>query len=70
MTPNEKGNGRVCVLAPSPLLTVALEASDGPGDAELHLHPGGQGFWIAQLVGEVGADVVLCATFGGKPAGS
>ncbi len=58
--------GRVCVLAPSPLLTVTLEATDGPGDAEVHLHPGGQGFWIARLIGELGVDVALCATFGGE----
>lgn len=37
-------DGRVCVLAPAPLLTVTLEETDGPGDAEVHLHPGGQGF--------------------------
>ena len=57
---------RVSVLAPSPLLTVTLEGTDGPGDAEVHLHPGGQGFWIARLIGELGVDIVLCATFGGE----
>lgn len=62
----ENDGARVSVLAPSPLLTVALEGTDGPGDAEVHLHPGGQGFWIARLIGELGLDVVLCATFGGE----
>ena len=66
----ENDGARVSVLAPSPLLTVTLEGTDGPGDAEVHLHPGGQGFWIARLIGELGVDVVLCATFGGEPVGS
>lgn len=58
--------GRVCVLAPAPMLTIALESTAGSGDAEIHLHPGGQGFWIARLICELGVDVALCATFGGE----
>jgi 1-phosphofructokinase len=59
---------RACVFAPSPLLTVTLEpAPDGSaGDAEIHMHAGGQGFWIAQLVAEMGVDVSMCASFGGE----
>jgi 1-phosphofructokinase len=57
---------RVCVFAPLPLLTVAIETMGGrPGD-EVHLHAGGQGFWIARLVSELGARVVLCTTCGGE----
>ena len=62
---------RACVFAPSPLLTVTIEAfpegdeqRDDAGD--LHLHAGGQGFWIARLLGELGVAVQLCATFGGE----
>ncbi|MCO8128500.1 PfkB family carbohydrate kinase [Acidimicrobiia bacterium EGI L10123] len=52
------------VLAPTPLLTVTVEAG-GAGD-EIHLHPGGQGVWVARLVASLGVDVVLCSSFGGE----
>lgn len=63
------GVPRACVLAPSPLLTIALEATDGPGDTDVHLHPGGQGFWVARLMAELGVDVTLCTTLGGETGG-
>lgn len=65
-TTNSPKPARVCVMAPAPLLTVTLEAVDGPGDAEVHLHAGGQGFWIARLIETLGVEVVLCGTFGGE----
>lgn len=55
---------RVVVLAPSPLLTVTVEA--GVGGDEIHFHPGGQGVWVARLAASLGAEVVLCASFGGE----
>jgi 1-phosphofructokinase len=64
-SPNAPSN-RVCVFAPAPLLTVTLETAEGADDTEIHLHAGGQGFWIARLVEVLGAEVVLCSTFGGE----
>lgn len=55
---------RVMVLAPSPLLTVTVEA--GSGGDEIHFHPGGQGVWVARLAASLGAQVVLCSSFGGE----
>lgn len=55
----------LAVLAPAPMLTVTVEASTDGGD-EVHLHPGGQGYWIARLAAELGAAVTLCGTFGGE----
>ena len=55
----------VCVFWPAPLLTITLE-STADGADELHLHPGGQGFWIARMANVLGADVVVCAPFGGE----
>ena len=55
---------RVMVLAPTPLLTVTIEAG-AEGD-EIHFHPGGQGVWVGRLVASLGVDVVLCASFGGE----
>jgi 1-phosphofructokinase len=57
--------GTACVLAPDPLLTVTVEA--GPdGDDEIHLHAGGQGFWVGRLIQALGVPVTLCAPFGGE----
>ncbi len=55
---------RVAVLAPSPILTVTLEREDG--EAELHLHAGGQGFWVARMLCELGVAVAFCAPLGGE----
>lgn len=55
---------RVCVMAPSSLFTVTVE--DSPEGDDIHFHAGGQGFWIARLLQELGLDVVLCGAFGGE----
>jgi 1-phosphofructokinase len=54
----------VVVLAPDPLLTVTVEA--GPDGDDVHLHPGGQGFWIARMAAALGAQVTVCGPFGGE----
>jgi 1-phosphofructokinase len=54
----------VFVFAPALFLTVTLERR-GEGD-ELHLHPGGQGLWIARMLSALGVDVVLCGPTGGE----
>lgn len=54
----------VAVLAASPLLQITVE--DRAGEADVHLHAGGQGFWIARMVASLGVDAVLCGSFGGE----
>jgi len=54
----------VFVFAPDPILTVTVEA--GTGHDEIHLHAGGQGFWVAQMLSSLGAPVTLCSPFGGE----
>ena len=57
----------VCVYAPSTIVTVTVETGDrGQGGDELHLHAGGQGFWIARLLGRLGVPTTLCSVFGGE----
>ena len=53
------------VFAPSPLLTITVEAADTP-EQEIHLHAGGQGFWVARMAALLGAEVSLCCTLGGE----
>jgi 1-phosphofructokinase len=55
----------VCVFCPAPMLTITLESTIDGRD-QLHLHPGGQGFWIARMATVLGANTVLCAPFGGE----
>jgi 1-phosphofructokinase len=57
-------DGRVVVLAPSPVLTVTIEEVEGLPD--IHVHPGGQGVWQARMISSLGVPVVLCATAGGE----
>ena len=60
----------ICVLAPTPHLTVTIEAGAGPSDEpDLHVHPGGQGLWVARMAKSLGADVVICGPFGGETGG-
>lgn len=57
----------VCVFAPSLYLTVTVEERDGRHETgEVHLHPGGQGFWIARMLAELGGNPVLCGPVGGE----
>lgn len=52
------------VFTPALFLTVSVEG--GPGGDELHLHPGGQGYWVAQMMRELGVDVAVVAPLGGE----
>ncbi|HEX5979680.1 MAG TPA: PfkB family carbohydrate kinase [Thermoleophilaceae bacterium] len=56
---------QVAVFAPSPVLTITVEGSPARED-EIHLHAGGQGFWVARLAANLGAEVTLCAALGGE----
>jgi 1-phosphofructokinase len=55
----------VVVFAPAPVLTITIEP--GTDRPEVHLHAGGQGFWVAHLAATLGAGVTLCCALGGEP---
>lgn len=57
---------RVCVVAPEPLLTVEIETDPVRDVPEVHVHPGGQGLWVATMARSLGAEVVVCGAFGGE----
>jgi 1-phosphofructokinase len=54
----------ITVFAPTPLLTVTIEAGLG-GNPELHIHAGGQGYWVARMAMRLGVEATLCAPLGG-----
>jgi 1-phosphofructokinase len=61
----ERRRCTVAVLAPSPLLTVTVEEGAGV-EPEVHLHAGGQGFWVSRMAVALGARAILCAPLGGE----
>jgi 1-phosphofructokinase len=56
---------KTCVFAPAPIVTVTIERALA-GEEELHLHAGGQGFWVARMIDVLGGGVVLCSPIGGE----
>lgn len=52
------------VFAPSPLLTVTVEP--GVAQPEIHLHAGGQGFWIARMLVVLGLHARMCSPLSGE----
>lgn len=65
MSPSEP-RPTVCVVAPEPLLTVEIETDRVRDVPEIHVHPGGQGLWVATMARALGAEVVVCGPFGGE----
>jgi 1-phosphofructokinase len=62
---SDQDRAKICVFAPVPLLTVTIEPGSGDS-AEVHIHAGGQGIWVARMIGVLGAEVVLSAALGGE----
>jgi 1-phosphofructokinase len=62
MTPS----GRVAVFGPNPMLSITVEALTADGGDDIHLHPAGQGVWVARMAAELGAAANLCGFIGGE----
>ena len=62
----EQKDPRVAVFGPHPLLGITVEHRAGGQEDEIHLHPAGQGVWVARMAGELGALPVLCGFSGGE----
>lgn len=65
MARSDAARPTLCVFAPAPIVTVAIERRPDGGD-EIHVHAGGQGWWIARLAADLGIETVLCITAGGE----
>ncbi|MFZ0013915.1 MAG: PfkB family carbohydrate kinase [Acidimicrobiia bacterium] len=55
----------VTVFAPVLHLTVTVESGASSAD-EIHIHPGGQGFWIARMLKHLDERPLLCGPQGGE----
>ncbi|MGA9277631.1 PfkB family carbohydrate kinase [Ilumatobacter sp.] len=55
----------VAVFAPALLLSIELHRTGDDLD-EVHLHAGGQGYWISRMIRALGAHPIPCAGVGGE----
>ncbi|MBJ7518307.1 MAG: hypothetical protein JHC84_01310 [Solirubrobacteraceae bacterium] len=55
----------VTIFGPHPLLSVTIERHPDGAD-EIHLHPAGQGVWVARMAAALGAHPVMCGYLGGE----
>lgn len=55
----------IAVLGPGLYLTVTVELSSAETD-EVHIHPGGQGFWVARMLKHLDERPLLCGPVGGE----
>lgn len=57
----------VCVFGPSLFLTITIEQqNDDDQLSQIHLHPGGQAFWIARMLKHLGEAPLLVSPLGGE----
>jgi 1-phosphofructokinase len=61
-----QSGGRVAVFGPHPMLEITLELLTTEGGDDIHLHPAGQGLWVARMAAELGAHTTLCGFLGGE----
>ena len=55
----------VCVFSSHPLLGITIERR-GTDQDDVHMHPAGQGVWVARMAAELGAHPILCGFIGGE----
>lgn len=60
------GKPKVAVFGPNPMLSITVEALTAQGGDDIHVHPAGQGVWVARMAAEMGAEPVLCGFIGGE----
>jgi 1-phosphofructokinase len=60
------GKPRVAVFSPNPMVSIAIESFSSEGGDDIHVHPAGQGVWVARMAAELGAEPVLCGFVGGE----
>ena len=62
---NSEQHVPLVVFAPSPMVTVTLEANSD-GRTDVHFHAGSQGVWIARMIQSLGGMATLCTSLGGE----
>ena len=57
---------KVAIFSPNPMVSIAIESFSADGGDDIHIHPAGQGVWVARMAAELGAEPVLCGFIGGE----
>ena len=57
---------KVAIFSPNPMVSIAIESFSSEGGDDIHIHPAGQGVWVARMAAELGAEPVLCGFIGGE----
>ena len=56
----------VAVFAPALLLLIEIHRNTDESN-DVHLHAGGQGYWVSRMIQALGVRAVPCSTVGGEP---
>ena len=59
----------IAIFAPHLTLTVTIETGRDDGPDDIHIHPGGQGFWVARMLRHLKEKPLLCGPVGGESGG-
>ena len=59
----------IAIFAPHLTLTVTIETGREDGPDDIHIHPGGQGFWVARMLRHLKEKPLLCGPVGGESGG-
>jgi 1-phosphofructokinase len=57
---------KVAIFSPNPMVSIAIESFSADGGDDIHIHPAGQGVWVARMAAELGAEPILCGFIGGE----
>ncbi len=57
---------KVAIFSPNPMVSIAIESFSAEGGDDIHIHPAGQGVWVARMAAELGAEPILCGFVGGE----
>lgn len=60
------GRHTIAVFAPHLTLTVTIEKATEAAPDDIHIHPGGQGFWVARMLRHLKERPLLCGPVGGE----
>jgi 1-phosphofructokinase len=60
------GRHTIAVFAPHLTLTVTIEKATEAAPDDIHIHPGGQGFWVARMLRHLRERPLLCGPVGGE----
>jgi 1-phosphofructokinase len=59
----------IAIFSPHLTLTVTIEAGRDESPDDIHIHPGGQGFWVARMLRHLKEKPLLCGPIGGESGG-